>query len=465
MKYRDVFLDEDNAIELLEKIKNTSGSNEKMKLIASGRDNPSFIEILKLLNDINLTTGLAMKKIQKPVQVNIDKSRSIPTLRLAISYLTNNPTGKDVQIAYIQEYLKNYTGRKREVLEEILTKTYKCGVTAKAINLAVGYNLIDVFSCQLAHSYEKYEEKISGKPVYVTRKIDGFRMVTKIYYNNDQISIDFYSRVGLKVKQLDQIEADIRNLLYHLSLKFDSTFNDLFPHGLVLDGEAVAFGDVDVYKRTSKIMRKDGKKEGISYKLFDTLTVTDFDSGSSQSLYHARRNNLDLFAEVIQENSLQYIDVLPVLYYGSNQREIDKILKREIANGEEGVMLNVANGKYVTTRTSNLLKMKEFFNADVLVKSVYEGTGKYKGMLGGVVVHFKNEEYDFEVGLGSGFEDEERKLYWQYPELIIGKIVDVRYFEISSNKNEGFSLRFPTYKGIRHDKTIDDINIEGGTNK
>lgn len=109
--------------------------------------------------------------------------------------------------------------------------------------------------------------------------------------------------------------------------------------------------------------------------------------------------------------------------------------------------------------------MKEFFNADVLVKSVYEGTGKYKGMLGGVVVHFKNEEYDFEVGLGSGFEDEERKLYWQYPELIIGKIVDVRYFEISSNKNEGFSLRFPTYKGIRHDKTIDDINIEGGTNK
>lgn len=231
-----------------------------MKLIASGRDNPSFIEILKLLNDINLTTGLAMKKIQKPVQVNIDKSRSIPTLGLAISYLTNNPTGKDVQIAYIQEYLKNYSARKREVLEEILTKTYKCGVTAKSINLAVGYNLIDVFSCQLAHSYEKYEEKISGKPVYVTRKIDGFRMVTKIYYNNDQISIDFYSRVGLKVKQLDQIEADIRNLLYHLSLKFDSTFDDLFPHGLVLDGEAVAFSDVDVYKRTSKIMRKDGKR-------------------------------------------------------------------------------------------------------------------------------------------------------------------------------------------------------------
>lgn len=465
MENTNVIVQEMQAIELLEKIKNTSGSKEKAKLIASGKYNGEFLFILKFLNDINITTGLAMKKIRKPVQINIDMRRSIPTLGLAISYLSNNPTGKDAQIAYIQQYLKDYSGRDREVREEILTKTYKCGVTAKTINSALGYDLIKLFSCQLAHSYEKYEDKIKDKPVYVTRKMDGFRLITKIYGSEDKVTVEFYTRVGLRVTQLDQVENDILQLIDILTEQTDCTFNDLFPHGLVLDGEAVAFGGTDVYKRTSKIMSTVGKKEGISYKIFDTLTVSEFDSGSSQSVYHARRKDLDVFAEVIQDHSLKYIDVLPVLYYGSNQHEIDKILKREIANGEEGVMLNLANGKYVTTRTSNLLKMKEFFNADVLVKSVYEGTGKYKGKLGGVIVHFKNEEYDFEVGLGSGFDDTERELYWQHPEMIIGKIVDVRYFEISSNKNEGFSLRFPTYKGIRHDKSIDDINIEGGANK
>ena len=44
---------------------------------------------------------------------------------------------------------------------------------------------------------------------------------------------------------------------------------------------------------------------------------------------------------------------------------------------------------------------------------------------------------------------------------IIGKIIDVQFFEETTNdKNDGISLRFPTIKSVRTDKTIEDINID-----
>ena len=49
------------------------------------------------------------------------------------------------------------------------------------------------------------------------------------------------------------------------------------------------------------------------------------------------------------------------------------------------------------------------------------------------------------VKVGSGFSDEERALYWAQPDLILNKIVEVKYFESSKNADGTESLRFPTW--------------------
>ena len=88
------------------------------------------------------------------------------------------------------------------------------------------------------------------------------------------------------------------------------------------------------------------------------------------------------------------------------------------------------------------------------------GKGKeFEGTLGGVTIQFL---YNGEVrtcNCGSGFNKDERDLFFNNPELIIGKIIEINYFEVSKDSKTGIeSLRFGTYQHrIREDKTIDDI--------
>ena len=61
---------------------------------------------------------------------------------------------------------------------------------------------------------------------------------------------------------------------------------------------------------------------------------------------------------------------------------------------------------------------------------------------------------------GSGFTDEERLNYWEHPELIMGKVVELKYFEVTQNDKDKtkYSLRFPTWQHrIRTDKDEQDI--------
>ena len=77
--------------------------------------------------------------------------------------------------------------------------------------------------------------------------------------------------------------------------------------------------------------------------------------------------------------------------------------------------------------------------------------------LGGITIDYKSNL----VSVGSGFTDEERDYYWNNKDEIIGKIVDIQFFEESTNqKDDGISLRFPTFKSVRSDKTEDDINYD-----
>ena len=147
---------------------------------------------------------------------------------------------------------------------------------------------------------------------------------------------------------------------------------------------------------------------------------------------------------------------VPVLYHGDDINEIAKWSNWATDNGHEGIMLNIGSGLYKTKRTSDLLKVKKFHSCDGIVKDMYEGTGKYVGMLGGVVVTFENQL----ANIGSGFTDNERKMYWDNPELIINKVCEYQYFEKTENQNGGTDLRFATWKMIREDKDENDLNYE-----
>ena len=90
-----------------------------------------------------------------------------------------------------------------------------------------------------------------------------------------------------------------------------------------------------------------------------------------------------------------------------------------------------------------------------------EGTGKNSNRLGAVKIKILDKAGRYHiVRVGSGFKDFERDLYWKNQSMILNKVVEVGYFEITENQSDdSLSLRFPTWLGrIRQDKDLKSMS-------
>lgn len=235
----------------------------------------------------------------------------------------------------------------------------------------------------------------------------------------------------------------------------------------VLDGELLLSNDEnmetkDLFRATSRILRSEtADKSNIQYNVFDALPTKEFEDGKSENTFDDRKRFLTMAFSDFDYNepqSIDHIHLVKDLYVGSDISIIKKLQHEFVEpNGWEGLMLNLNNEYYVTKRTSGLLKIKEFFDADVLVKDVFEGTGKLKGTLGGIIIDYKG----YEIKVGTGFTEVDREYYWKHPKEIIGAIVEISYFEETYNQNnDDISLRFGTFVTVREDKGEEEISYE-----
>ena len=148
---------------------------------------------------------------------------------------------------------------------------------------------------------------------------------------------------------------------------------------------------------------------------------------------------------LIKEKKLQNIEIVTMVYEGTDQSQIMKWLDYAVEQGWEGLMLN-KDALYKCKRTTDLIKIKRFYSMDLPVIKVLEGDGRLKGTLGALVVKYK----DNTVNVGSGFDDETRTKFWKDRDNLIGRVVEVKYKEISKDKKTGLeSLQFPIYIGLR----------------
>lgn len=110
-------------------------------------------------------------------------------------------------------------------------------------------------------------------------------------------------------------------------------------------------------------------------------------------------------------------------------------------------MINIDDAPYQFKRTNDLLKVKVMQDADLLITGVQEGSGRFKGTLGSLIVSYKGNQ----VGVGSGLSDEMRSSIWNDPDRFIGRIATIQYFEETKDKNGKASIRFPVFKEIREE--------------
>jgi DNA ligase-1 len=118
-------------------------------------------------------------------------------------------------------------------------------------------------------------------------------------------------------------------------------------------------------------------------------------------------------------------------------------LRAELARveslGGEGLMLRRPKSMYEPGRSSSLLKVKTFHDAEARVLQHVPGAGKHKGRLGALTVELPNGT---RFNVGTGFSDAERGA-----PPAIGDIITFRYQELT---DDGVP-RFPSFVAVRID--------------
>jgi DNA ligase-1 len=133
-----------------------------------------------------------------------------------------------------------------------------------------------------------------------------------------------------------------------------------------------------------------------------------------------------------------YVDVLEQAVCRGREH-LDRELDRIESLGGEGIMLRRPESAYDAGRSSSLLKVKRFLDAEALVVDHEPGKGRHRGRLGALICEFAG---GVRFAVGSGLTDAERE---RPP--VIGSIITFRYQELT----ERGLPRFPTYLRNRSD--------------
>lgn len=422
-----------------QKITATSSRLEKEAILKDYQDNAAVKEILHFLFNPFIVTGISKKKLVKTVNMTVQRCQDLHEL---LAYFTMHNTGRDEDIAYLKQFTSDLDAEDAELVHGIIKKDLTLGASEKTLNKVFGSDFIPAFNVMLAEKYAENTEYVLGKRFVITEKFDGVRCMLIF---NDAGEPTFFSRAGKSFDDMVELDAEVRHL--NPQMVYD---------GELLLGVEKPIDSADLYRMTVKVTNSDGVKTGLIYNIFDSLPKSDLIAGGSAIPCEERKAKL---GQELRQVNQPHLKEVPILYAGDDVAQIDKICDEYTNMGREGVMVNLANAPYECKRSKNLLKVKRFNTADVRVLDWEEGSGANRGKLGAVIVEFMapdGKKYTCKVG--SGFEKEEREDFFAHPEKIVGHIIEIGYFELSQNQNDdGYSLRFPTFKGMRDDK--DEISM------
>lgn len=424
------------VIRLFKLIQDTSSLNDKKAIITENKDNELFKKCLVFLLDGNITTGIAEKKYDSlEARCSDWKHNDISTeFCELLDYIKTHNTGRDEDVIQVQAWCCELDDDVKEFTRGMITKSIRLGADAKLINKVIP-NLIPTFDVQLGTSIEKV--KLNGnEKIFISRKLNG----TRCAFIGDKCM----TRQGKEYKGLDHIIADLQSLVGI----------DTFVDGELIYKNKEGLSDSEAFQKGTGIaMSKDSDKSDLKLVVFDMFSLNEFWSGKSKESYSVRKKNIIELQKKIEEMGTDNVEVVQMCYEGTNHSEIWKWLDYAEENDWEGIILNL-DTPYECKRTKSLVKCKKFFNCDILCTGVEEGSGRNKGTLGALVCDYKG----FEVRVGSGFSDDDRKHFWTHPEDVIDHIVSVKYKEETTNKDGGISIQFPVFETVRFDKDEPSYN-------
>lgn len=419
--------------EMVERLKETNSTKDKELILSKYKGFKEIEKFLYYLYNPHLKYGISESKLDE-IEGSMKNAKEEFVFPDLYSFLVH------LSISNINDSLRDQIGillnliedkKIKELIKCLLIKDLKVGLGIKTVN-KVFKDLIPTHEVQLAKKYEPGKTKLKDK-FFVTEKLDGIRCTA--YFEGNELKIK--TRQGKDITGLVEIEKVLMD-------------NRVAWEDYILDGELLSIGSTpqDVYKHTmEKVQNKNERKTGIEFRVFDIVPLADFLDKKSEVLYSFRRKVLSYLKENFTIFDSEFLTMVPLLYSGQDENVILSILDEVVAEGKEGLMINL-DKPYEFKRTSNLLKVKKMYSMDLEIVGFEEGTGKNKNNLGALLVDFKGNK----VGVGSGLTDWLREDMWNNKSKYLNRIAEIQYFEVSKDKNGIESLRFPVFKCIREEE-------------
>ena len=322
----------------------------------------------------------------------------------------------------------------------ILIKDLRCGTSEKTINKVVEKKYaeyaIPVFGCQLAHDSANHESKVSGQKL-IEVKLDGVRVITIVHTDG---RVDMFSRNGKELVNFPHVTEQISNVVKKSPP----------PYDIVLDGEIMSSSFQDLMTQVHR--KSDVKANDAVLNLFDFIPLKDFEQGSWDRSQLIRSQMVQAW---VNTNHADMPNVTCLAFESvdldspEGQLRFKEINAQAIVGGYEGIMIKDPDAGYECKRSVSWLKLKPFIEVSLTVTAVEEGTGKNVGKLGALVCEGTDDGKDIRVNVGSGLTDDQRIVFWDNADSIIGDIAEVRADAITQNQDGTYSLRFPRFKGFR----------------
>jgi DNA ligase-1 len=413
----------DKGLDFLEAINSAKGTNAKKEILKSNLGIGNEIAGSILYNTFNPYISFNVVKVPKVKKENRKPISPNDAWELffknAESCAKREITG-NAAINLIHGTFQQCSEAQEKWMRKILKKNLAIGVSTKSIN-DVSPGFIPTFDVALA---QKFEHKRMSQWVYVEPKLDGIRCLAVVEVDD----VKLFTRAGKLITNFDDtVGKELARL----------------PSG-AYDGEIMSNDFTDLMRQ---VYRKENKDvSDVYFAIFDYLTPEEWrEKGTTNSL-KTRKTLLKSFIDSAHKSeNLKYLkQVRYEPYLDPSEAQLKSEHDRWVEQGYEGIMVKDTDAEYCFGRDWSVMKYKAFFDADVKVIGLQEGTGKHQGKLGSFLVDYKGVE----VRVGSGLNDELREQIWGDQDSIVGRTIEVRYQEETPDG----SLRFPTFVCFRNDK-------------
>lgn len=415
------------------KLAANNSRNFKIAELEACKNDTLLREIIKLALDP--FTQFYIRKIPKYTH---NALQPIIALQYALSQLfdlsSRTVTG-NAAIAHLTDILSSCDPDDAAVIERIIQKDLKCGVSVSTAN-AVWHGLVHEYPVMLCSQFDqKLVDKIKY-PAIVQKKEDGMRFNAIVREG----ACEFRSRNGKEIQLLGELESEFICLANGMDVVFDGELlvaND--------DGFCDRQTGNGILNKANKGTIKIDEAKQVHAQLWDMIPYIYFVTGHCPTPYVERFTRL---AEKGFPDKIHLVDTHIV----KSLEEAQYIFHEYLDNGDEGIILKDGSGEWEDKRAKHQIKFKGELECDLKIVDVEEGTGKYAGMLGAIVC--ESSDGKLRVNVGSGFNDEHRKTFKKKD--LIDRIVAIKYNMRSKNKAGEESLFLPIFVELREDKDVAD---------